>query len=75
MTDFEIPEVYKIKIDIAMSELLQANSDANLPFCSRQRSASKRAIVAWTKLDKYKAKLLSKFGIIISWADYWEGRK
>ena len=70
-----IPEEYRIKIDVVMSELLQANSDLNLPFCARQRSASKRASMAWTKLDKYKAELLDKFGVTISWADYWEGMK
>ena len=31
-----IPEEYRIKIDMAISELLQANSDANLPLCARQ---------------------------------------
>ena len=70
-----IPEEYRIKIDVVMSELLQANSDLNLPLCPRQRSASKRAVMAWTKLDKYKAELLDKFGVTISWADYWEGMK
>ena len=75
MTKFEIPEEYKVKIDAAISELMQANSDLNLPFCARQRSASKRAVMAWTKLDKYKAELLDKFGVTISWADYWEGMK
>ena len=70
-----IPEEYRIKIDIAMSELLQANSDLNLPFCACQRSAFKRASMAWTKLDKYKAELSNKFGVTISWADYWEGMK
>ena len=70
-----IPEEYRIKIDIAISELLQANSDLNSPFCARQRSASKRANMAWAKLDKYKAELSNKFGVTISWADYWEGGK
>ena len=75
MTEFKIPEEYKIKIDVIMRELLQANSDLNSPFCVRQRSASKRANMAWAKLDKYKAELLNQFGVIISWADYWEGMK
>ena len=70
-----IPEEYRIKIDVIMRELLQANSDLNLPLCARQRSASKRANMAWTKLDKYKAELSNKFGVTISWADYWEGMK